>query len=67
MLSTNRIIICAAGGGKTTSIVNEACQESGSRCALITYTKTDEGQRLTRDKTDEGQTERYLASTMILS
>jgi DNA helicase II / ATP-dependent DNA helicase PcrA len=42
MPSINRIIICAAGGGKTTTIVREACEESGSRCALITYTRNNE-------------------------
>src|SRR5260370_35907160 len=42
MPSTNRIIICAADGGKTTTIVNEACEESGSRCPPITYTRNNE-------------------------
>ena len=42
MPSSNRIIICAAGGGKTTSIVEEACGEVSSKCALVTYTKNNE-------------------------
>jgi DNA helicase II / ATP-dependent DNA helicase PcrA len=42
MPSNNRIIICAAGGGKTTSIVREASDTQGSRCALITYAKNNE-------------------------
>ncbi len=42
MPSNNRIIICAAGGGKTTSIVREACDLQGTRCALITYTNNNE-------------------------
>jgi DNA helicase-2/ATP-dependent DNA helicase PcrA len=41
MPSTSRIIICAAGGGKTTAIVREAHAENGYRCALVTYTKNN--------------------------
>lgn len=42
MPSNNRIIICAAGGGKTTSMVREVCDLQRSRCALITYTRNNE-------------------------
>jgi DNA helicase-2/ATP-dependent DNA helicase PcrA len=40
--SASRIIICAAGGGKTTGIVSQAIAEADSRSALITYTKNNE-------------------------
>jgi DNA helicase II / ATP-dependent DNA helicase PcrA len=38
MPSANRIIVSAAGGGKTTNLVNDVIGERGSKCALITYT-----------------------------
>lgn len=41
MPSASRIIICAAGGGKTTLIVDQALVESTSRSALITYTRNN--------------------------
>lgn len=34
--------MCAAGGGKTTRIVNEAMAQGGSRIALLTYTQNNE-------------------------
>lgn len=39
---SSRIIICAAGGGKTTRIVEQAIAETTSRSALITYTRNNE-------------------------
>jgi len=41
MQSNSRIIICAAGGGKTTRIVDEALADVTSRSALITYTRNN--------------------------
>ena len=41
MPSNSRIIICAAGGGKTTRIVEEAAQYQG-RSLLVTYTVNNE-------------------------
>jgi DNA helicase-2/ATP-dependent DNA helicase PcrA len=41
MPSTSRVIICAAGGGKTTGVVREALAEVHSRRALITYTQNN--------------------------
>jgi DNA helicase-2/ATP-dependent DNA helicase PcrA len=41
MPSTSRVIICAAGGGKTTGIVREALAEVHSRRALVTYTRNN--------------------------
>jgi len=38
MPSDNRIVVAAAGSGKTTFIVDEACRAANSRSALITYT-----------------------------
>lgn len=38
MRSDNRIVVAAAGSGKTTRIVDEACGTPNSRSALITYT-----------------------------
>lgn len=38
MRSPNRIVIAAAGGGKTTRIVNEVLASRGARSAIITYT-----------------------------
>jgi DNA helicase-2/ATP-dependent DNA helicase PcrA len=34
----NHIIVASAGSGKTTTIVDLACADSGSRAALVTYT-----------------------------
>lgn len=42
MPSSSRFIICAAGGGKTTRIVNDALAEASSRVALVTYTHNNE-------------------------
>jgi DNA helicase-2/ATP-dependent DNA helicase PcrA len=42
MPSPNRVIICAAGGGKTTGIVREAFSDKQSRSALVTYTRNNE-------------------------
>ena len=42
MPSPNRVIICAAGGGKTTGIVREAFGEKQTRSALVTYTRNNE-------------------------
>lgn len=39
---TSTILVCAAGGGKTTTIVRKACVAGGPKCALITYTKNNE-------------------------
>ncbi|MDX0979878.1 AAA family ATPase [Sinorhizobium medicae] len=41
MPSANRIIICAAGGGKTTRIVGEAASGT-ERALLVTYTRNNE-------------------------
>lgn len=38
VLSVNRVIIAAAGGGKTTRIAREAIEESTRKVALVTYT-----------------------------
>lgn len=38
MPSASRVIIAAAGGGKTTRIVREAIEESTRKVALVTYT-----------------------------
>lgn len=38
MRSTNRVIISAAGSGKTTSIVKEAISKPQSKIAIVTYT-----------------------------
>ncbi len=42
MPSASRILICAAGGGKTTRIVGEAIAETASRALLVTYTRNNE-------------------------
>ncbi len=42
MQSHNRILICAAGGGKTTRVVSDAVGEAGHQVALITYTRNNE-------------------------
>jgi DNA helicase-2/ATP-dependent DNA helicase PcrA len=34
----NRIIVASAGSGKTTTIIDVACADSGSRAALVTHT-----------------------------
>lgn len=41
MPSNNRVLIAAAGGGKTTRIVTQALGEIGKRTALITYTRNN--------------------------
>jgi DNA helicase-2/ATP-dependent DNA helicase PcrA len=41
VLSVNRVIIAAAGGGKTTRIVNEAATKSDLKTALVTYTQNN--------------------------
>ena len=41
MQSTSHIIICAAGGGKTTEVVRQALAETQSRLALVTYTRNN--------------------------
>jgi len=40
--SASRIIMCAAGGGKTTRIVGQAVAETTSRSAVVTYTRNNE-------------------------
>ena len=42
MPSASRIVICAAGGGKTTRIVSQAFDDVASRAALVTYTRYNE-------------------------
>ena len=37
-LSDSRIIVAAAGSGKTTTIVDQACGDSSQKSAIITYT-----------------------------
>ena len=49
MPSDNRIVVAAAGSGKTTLIVDEACRAPNSQSALITYTIN--GTAEIRDKT----------------
>ncbi len=44
MLSSNEIIIAAAGGGKTTKIVELATANRNARAALITYTQNNVGE-----------------------
>jgi DNA helicase II / ATP-dependent DNA helicase PcrA len=44
MSSTNSIIISAAGGGKTTRIVNSALTCSAERSVLLTYTENNIGE-----------------------
>jgi DNA helicase-2/ATP-dependent DNA helicase PcrA len=41
MQSNSRVIICAAGGGKTTTVVRQALAETQSRLALVTYTRNN--------------------------
>ncbi len=43
MLSVNRIVISAAGGGKTTRVVDQAlaCEQGQGATALITYTRNN--------------------------
>jgi DNA helicase-2/ATP-dependent DNA helicase PcrA len=38
MQYSNRIVLASAGSGKTTSIVDEACNNTHARSALVTYT-----------------------------
>jgi DNA helicase-2/ATP-dependent DNA helicase PcrA len=47
MRSRSRVIIAAAGGGKTTRIVEEALADRGARTAILTYTNNNVGE-LTR-------------------
>lgn len=44
MPSNNRIIMCAAGGGKTTRIVNDALKDAHSRSLLVTYTRNNQNE-----------------------
>jgi ATP-dependent DNA helicase UvrD/PcrA len=44
MSSTNSVIISAAGGGKTTRIVNNALADSAERSVLLTYTDNNIGE-----------------------
>jgi DNA helicase-2/ATP-dependent DNA helicase PcrA len=37
----NNVVVCAAGGGKTTGIVSEALGDTPRRCALLTYTQNN--------------------------
>jgi DNA helicase-2/ATP-dependent DNA helicase PcrA len=41
MQSTSHIVICAAGGGKTTEVVRQSLAETQSRLALVTYTRNN--------------------------
>jgi DNA helicase II / ATP-dependent DNA helicase PcrA len=41
MSSTNKVIISAAGGGKTTRIVTQSLASSTERCVLLTYTNNN--------------------------
>jgi DNA helicase-2/ATP-dependent DNA helicase PcrA len=41
MQSSSQIVICAAGGGKTTEVVRKSLDENQSRLALITYTRNN--------------------------
>ncbi|PVE22713.1 hypothetical protein DC522_19410 [Microvirga sp. KLBC 81] len=41
MPSASQIVLCAAGGGKTTRIVSQAMSETTSRAALVTYTQSN--------------------------
>jgi DNA helicase-2/ATP-dependent DNA helicase PcrA len=41
MPSASRVIICAAGGGKTTRIVDQAAGERAGRSLLVTYTRNN--------------------------
>ncbi|WP_429930418.1 UvrD-helicase domain-containing protein [Agrobacterium vitis] len=41
MRSPNRIVIAAAGGGKTTRIVDEVLADKSARSAIITYTRNN--------------------------
>jgi DNA helicase-2/ATP-dependent DNA helicase PcrA len=42
MPSASRIVICAAGGGKTTRIVADAVSVLGGRVLLVTYTRNNQ-------------------------
>jgi DNA helicase-2/ATP-dependent DNA helicase PcrA len=42
MPSLSRTVICAAGGGKTTRIVDQAIAEQEQRALLVTYTRNNE-------------------------
>jgi DNA helicase-2/ATP-dependent DNA helicase PcrA len=39
--SDSRVLIASAGGGKTTRIAEQALRESGTRTALVTYTRNN--------------------------
>ncbi|MBY5708092.1 UvrD-helicase domain-containing protein [Rhizobium leguminosarum] len=41
MRSRNRIVIAAAGGGKTTRIVDEVLADKSARSAIVTYTRNN--------------------------
>ena len=41
MPSSSQIILCAAGGGKTSRIVDEAVEERAQRSLLVTYTRNN--------------------------
>lgn len=43
---TSEILICAAGGGKTTRIVDKAVATTAEQCAMITYTLNNVGEIL---------------------
>ncbi len=42
MPSNSRVVICAAGGGKTTAIVKEAHGDPKSKTVLVTFTRNNE-------------------------
>jgi DNA helicase II / ATP-dependent DNA helicase PcrA len=42
--SNSRVVIAAAGGGKTTRIAAQALSEGGTRTALVTYTRNNVGE-----------------------
>ena len=44
MPSNSRVLIAAAGGGKTTRIAAQALSEGGTRTALVTYTRNNVGE-----------------------
>ena len=44
MQYSNRVVLACAGSGKTTSIVDEACNNTHARSALVTYTINGAGE-----------------------
>jgi DNA helicase-2/ATP-dependent DNA helicase PcrA len=44
MSSTNKVVISAAGGGKTTRIVTQSLASSAERSVLLTYTNNNVGE-----------------------